>query len=90
MEITHTTVPGSGTVYHLATRDGVHFGVLVADTDRHLLIYGDESDRDAPTQTIILEQDEANQVAEILYDRSISDRLADLERRFAQAMGEAT
>lgn len=87
MDVTRTAVPGgSGTLYHLVTREGEHFGVLADGSGRHLLIYGDESDRDLVTQSIALEQDEADQVAQILQDRSFSERLDDLERRFEQAI----
>ncbi len=87
MDVTRTTVPGgNGTLYYLVTREGEHFGVLADDSGRHLLIYGDESDPDLVTQSIALRQDEADQLAQILQDRSFSERLDDLERRFERVI----
>lgn len=90
MEITHTTVPGVGVLHHFQTRGGQRFGVLVYHADRReLLIYGPE-DPDVPTQRIPLDQDEADQVAELLHSQPVADRLANLERRVAQMLGGTT
>jgi|GEM_PF-1404428 len=81
MDITRTTVPGTGTLFHFATRDGQRLAVMVeGDGPRRLLVYdaGDE-----PAQTIALEQDEADQIAQVLHSRSVNDRLTALEQRIA-------
>jgi TrkA domain protein len=90
MEITRTTVPGVGSVHHCTTRSGAHFGVLVDRSgDRQLFLYrssaADESAVSGePLVTIALENDEADHLANILHSRPIPDRMAELERRFAQ------
>ncbi|WP_062433581.1 hypothetical protein [Herbidospora daliensis] len=89
MDITRTTVPGIGTVHHCTTRSGQHFGVLVDNAGRRqLLLYG-SADLDVPLQSIVMEHDEADRAAEILHSQPVPDRLAALERRFAEITGEA-
>jgi TrkA domain protein len=88
MEITYSTVPGIGTVHHARTRAGQQFGVLVERAGRRsLLIYATDDRLDVPVQTIVMEQDEADQIAEILHSRPIPDRLVDVERRLAELAG---
>ncbi|WP_424533848.1 hypothetical protein ACOZ38_26390 [Sphaerisporangium viridialbum] len=89
MNITRTTVPGIGAVHHCATRAGQRFGVLVDDAGRRRLLIYDPADLDVPLQSIVMEHDEADRVAELLHSRPIPDRLAVLERRFAEITGEA-
>lgn len=81
MDITRTTAPGVGVVHQFTTRDGQQFGVVVDKKGRRLLLVYDAADPDAPGHTIVLEPDEADQLAEVLHTRSIPDRLAALERR---------
>jgi TrkA domain protein len=88
MDITRTTVPGTGTLYLLTTRAGQRFGVLANPDARQLMVYGARPDPDAPLQTIVLEADEADQVADLLHSRSVVDRLAVLERALATVTGE--
>ena len=69
------------------------FGLLVtAENTRHLLTYDagtyDGGDRDVPARWIVLEPDEADQVAEILHNQPITDRLLALERRVRELIGE--
>ncbi len=88
MHIDRTTVPGSGVLHHIITREGERFGVLVEpDLNRHLYIY-DQGDPDVPERTIQLEPDEADQLAEILHSQPIADRLLELERRVDELIGE--
>ena len=58
-----------------------------ADNTRHLFTY-EESDLDVPAQAILLEPDEADQVAEILHSQPVTDRLLALERRMRELIGE--
>lgn len=89
MDITRTTVPGVGVVNHFLTRGGQRFGVLLDRTGRRsLLLYGPD-DPDVPAQRIALDDDEADQVAEVLHSAPLADRLANLERRLAELHGEA-
>jgi TrkA domain protein len=80
VDIAYSTVPGTGAVHHFRTRGGQQFGVLVERAGRRsLLVYDadDPDDADVPVWTIVLEQDEADQIAEILHSRSLPDGLAD-------------
>ena len=56
-------------------------------TPGNLFTY-EESDLDVPAQAIILEPDEADQVAEILHNQPITDRLLALERRMRELIEE--
>lgn len=87
--ITRTRVPGAGTVHHCVTRGGQHVSVLVDTTgNRRLMVYG-SADLDVPSQTIIMEPDEADQVADLLHSRPVVERLTALERRVAEIAREA-
>ena len=88
MRIDRTTVPGSGVLHHLVTRDGERFCLLVdGASNRHFFTY-DGSDLDVHARAIFMEPDEADQVAEILHSRPLSDRLTSLERRIDELIGE--
>ncbi|WP_159928084.1 hypothetical protein [Rhodococcus sp. WAY2] len=88
MQIDRTTVPGKGVLHQLVTRAGGRLCLLVdAHSTRHVLLY-DESDRDVPARSIVLEPDEADQLAEILHSRPITDRLAAVERQVGELMRE--
>jgi len=87
VDITRTTVPGIGVVHHFLTRGGQRFGVLLDQTGRRsLLLYG-PGDPDVPAERILLEHDEADQIAEVLHSSPVADRLANLERRLAELHG---
>ena len=93
MRIDRTTVAGNGVLHHIVPRRGGRLGLLVdADNTRHLFTYDagtyDGGDRDVPAQAILLEPDEADQVAEILHSQPITDRLLALERRVRALIGE--
>jgi TrkA domain protein len=81
MEIERTTVPGTGVLHHCCTRSGIELGVLADHTGRRQFVVYDGDDRDVPLRVIVLDPDEADQLAEILHSRPILDRLADIERR---------
>ncbi|WP_169526985.1 SPFH domain-containing protein [Sciscionella marina] len=79
MDIAMAGVPGTGTLHYGTTRDGQRFGLLVErEGDLRFFVY--RQDSDLPAQTIVLDKDEAAQLADLLHDRSIADRLAALER----------
>ena len=76
MRIDRMPVPGNGMLHHVVTRDGKRFCLLVdADRNRHLFVYraddpdADIADIDVPAETIVLEPDEADEIAEILHTR---------------------
>ena len=84
MEITHSTVPGSGVLHDCQTRDGQQFRVLVARPGRREIFVYDSAEPDRAVARIVLEEDEADQVSELLHSQPITDRIAELERRIAQ------
>lgn len=84
MKLTYATVPGAGLVHHVTTRGGQRFGVLVDGAKRRSLLVYAASDPDTPAQSIVMEPDEADQVAEILHSRPLLDRLAAVERRLTE------
>lgn len=85
MQITRTTVPGTGTLHHCHTRSGDRIGVLVTgEGKRTIMVYNGE-DPDTPAQTVTLESDEADILADLLHSTSIADRLAAVERRLGMA-----
>lgn len=73
MRIDRMPVPGNGMLHHVFTRNGKRFCVLVdADRNRHLFTYRADdpgADVDVPAETIVLEPDEADEIAEILHTR---------------------
>lgn len=87
MEITHSTVPGSGVLHDCKTRDGQQFRILVARPGRCELFVYDSAEPDRVVARIVLEEDEADQVAELLHSQPITDRIAELERRVARLAG---
>jgi TrkA domain protein len=87
MEITHSTVPGSGMLHDCQTRDGQQFRILVARPGRREIFVYDSAETDRVVARIVLEEDEADQVAELLHSQPITDRIAELERRVAQIAG---
>ena len=89
MEVTLTTVPGVGVLHECTTRNGDQFAILVDHSDRRNLIVRDRSASDEPVTTILLEHDEADEVADMLHTRPIPDRLADLERRLTEIASSA-
>lgn len=88
MYIKRTTVPGVGALHHIVARHGGRLGLFVdSDSNRHLFVYGD-ADLDVPAGEIVLEPDEADQLADMLRSRPIADRLLSLERKLDELIGE--
>jgi TrkA domain protein len=84
METTHSTVPGAGVLHDCQTRDGQQFRILTARPGRCEIFIYDPAEPDRAVARIVLEEDEADQVAELLHSQPITDRIAELERRVAQ------
>ncbi|MGN9786212.1 SPFH domain-containing protein [Nonomuraea sp. ZG12] len=76
------TVPGTGTLHHRMTRSGQRLAVLARGGERTLFVYGAGAG-DTPLQTIVMERDESDHLAELLHSESVPERLAALERRLA-------
>ncbi|MED7924518.1 hypothetical protein SMD20_09760 [Nonomuraea sp. LP-02] len=89
MHITHATVPGIGTVHHLDTQEGDRLAVIVSRTGQHSLVLYDRADPDTPAHTVELDQQEADQLADLLHSRPLTDRLSEIERRLASLVPEA-
>ncbi len=87
METTHSTVPGAGVLHDCQTRDGQQFRILIARRGRCELFIYDAAEPDRAVARIVLEEDEADQVAELLHSQPITDRIAELERRVDQLAG---
>lgn len=83
MDITRNTIPGIGHAHDCTTRSGHRFGVLVEHTGRRRLLVHGRGDDEVP-EHIVLEPDEADQLADLLHQRSVADRLAELERQVAE------
>ena len=87
METTHSTMPGSGVLHDCLTRDGQQFRILVARPGRCEIFIYDSAEPDRAVARVVLEEDEADQVAELLHSQPITDRIAALERRVARLAG---
>jgi TrkA domain protein len=87
METTQSTLAGAGVLHDCLTRDGQQFRILVSRSgSREIFVY-DSSESDRAVVTLVLEEDEAQQVSEILHSPSFTDRISQLERRVAQLAG---
>lgn len=79
MQTTKTTVLGIGALYDCRTRDGSALRIIgERGGARQLVVYGPPDQ-----QTVRLEADEADQLADLLRSGSMQDRVAALERRLA-------
>ncbi|TFV59208.1 hypothetical protein E4P42_09705 [Mycobacterium sp. PS03-16] len=87
MRVNRTTAPGSGVIHHLVTRAGDRLCVLVRP-DGHRQLFEYDGDSDQPTRAVGLAPDEADQLADILHSRPITDRVAALEQRVDALIGE--
>lgn len=87
MQTIHSTVPGTGVLHDCQTRDGQQFRILVARPGRCEIFIYDSAEPDRAVARVVLEEDEADQVAELLHSQPITDRIAALERRVARLAG---
>lgn len=88
MEMDYATVPGTGRLHHGATRRGQRLGVLVEFTGRRRLMFYDARDPDSAIE-VLLDDDEAAMLAQLLQPDSAADRLADLERRITDLVPQS-
>jgi TrkA domain protein len=88
VDITPSTIPGVGHSHEITTRTGRRFSVLVEHTGRRVLLVDRTGGADdAVREQIVLDPDEADQLADLLHQRSVADRLAELERQVARLAG---
>jgi len=81
MKVTQITVPGGGVLHDVLTRDGEQFRLLVEPTGERRIFIDDPEDRDRLLVELVLDQGEADAIADILHSSPIRDRVASLERR---------
>jgi TrkA domain protein len=84
LELTRTTLPGYGHIHHARTRGGHLLSVTETHDGRRELAFYAGEDLDTPVQTIRLDRDEADSLAQLLQDEPLLDRLAALEREVAR------
>lgn len=89
MESTHSTVPGKGIIHQYVTRTGDAFSLVINENGTRDLIVYESSDSDTPQHTLVLEPDEADQLAESLHTRPLVDRVTAIERRLNQLTGSS-
>jgi TrkA domain protein len=87
MQIIRTTVPGEGELHSIVTRAGRRLAIFVAaDRSRRLITYDGASG--VPAQTVWLEPDEADELADVLRSRPFVEFLLRVERRLDELTGE--
>ena len=87
MKTIKSTMAGAGVLHDCLTRNGQQFRILVAHTGGYEIFVYDPAESDRAVSTIVLGEDEADQVADLLHSRSMADRIAELERRVAAIAG---
>ncbi|MBN6038305.1 SPFH domain-containing protein [Amycolatopsis sp. 195334CR] len=79
VEFTRAEVPLGADFLRWSARRAQDFGIVLDRQRRRLLVRG---------RAIELDGDEAEQIAELLHGRPVADRVAALERRFAELTGD--
>jgi TrkA domain protein len=80
MELERTALPGSGVAYALTTAEGQRIGVVSQlSGDRQLVSY-DPEDRDRVLHTVVLNEEEARTVAQLLDLPIFVDQVTELAR----------
>ncbi|GLY65380.1 hypothetical protein Atai01_19990 [Amycolatopsis taiwanensis] len=74
MGATRDTVPGVGTVHHCLTHAGQRFGVLRHNDGRRELFFSASGESDKPSHTLVLDHDEAEQLADLLHSDQATRR----------------
>lgn len=80
MEIEQTALPGIGLRHEFTTRSGRRIGVVSHRTGRRDLVIYDPDDPDRACETVKLNDEEADALAELLGAPRIIQRLNDLHR----------
>lgn len=81
MDVERTALPGIGLRHVFTTSRGRRIGVISHRTGRRDLVVYDRDDPDSAAETVGLNADEANGLAELLGAARIVERLADLHRQ---------
>jgi len=81
VEVERTALPGIGLRHVFGTARGRRVGVVSHRGGRRDLVVYDREDPDTARETVVLTQEEANALAELLGTARIVERLAELERQ---------
>jgi TrkA domain protein len=81
VEIELTPLPGIGLQYVFSTHRGRRVGVVSHRSGRRDLVVFRRADPDSAAETVVLSQDEANALAELLGGARITERLTELHRQ---------
>jgi TrkA domain protein len=79
VEVERTALPGIGLRHTITTERGRQIGVVSHRTGRRDLVIYDRDDPDTCTETVVLNGEEAEALAELLAAHRIVERLAELE-----------
>ncbi|MEV4176333.1 cation:proton antiporter regulatory subunit [Nonomuraea sp. NPDC049709] len=88
MEIEQTALPGIGLRHEFTTRSGRRVGIVSHRTGRRDLVIYDRDDPDGVCETVKLNDEEADALAELLGAPRVVQRLNDLHREVAGLVSE--
>lgn len=88
MEFERSALPGIGLLHVYTTRRGRRIGVISHRTGRRDLVIYDPDDPDTSRETVALDIEEADALAELLAASRIVERLADLEEQVEGLVSE--
>ncbi|MFI7704305.1 cation:proton antiporter regulatory subunit [Nonomuraea sp. NPDC049480] len=88
MEIEQTALPGIGLRHEFTTRSGRRIGVVSHRTGRRDLVIYDPDDPDRACETVKLNDEEADALAELLGAPRVVQRLNDLHREVEGLVSE--
>ncbi|MBF8187023.1 cation:proton antiporter regulatory subunit [Nonomuraea sp. K274] len=80
MEIEQTALPGIGLRHEFTTRSGRRVGIVSHRTGRRDLVVYDPDDPDRACETVVMNDEEADALAELLGAPRVVQRLNDLHR----------
>jgi TrkA domain protein len=88
VEIEQTALPGIGLRHEFTTRSGRRIGIVSHRTGRRDLVIYDPDDPDRACETVKLNDEEADALAELLGAPRVVQRLNDLHREVAGLVSE--
>jgi TrkA domain protein len=88
LEFERSALPGIGLLHVYTTRRGRRIGVISHRTGRRDLVIYDPDDPDTSRETVALDIEEADALAELLAASRIVERLADLEEQVEGLVSE--
>ncbi|MGP3913003.1 cation:proton antiporter regulatory subunit [Nonomuraea sp. 10N515B] len=88
VEIEQTALPGIGLRHEFTTRSGRRIGLISHRTGRRDLVIYDRDDPDRACETVKLNDEEADALAELLGAPRVVQRLNDLHREVAGLVSE--